>query len=175
MSKIGIIYKITNQLDGKIYIGQTIQSFKRRIQHHYASKDDMILHRAIRKYGKENFVAEEICSVVNKDDLNFLEKYFIQIFDSLASNGYNVALGGVNVMLGRNHSDETKQKMSESRKGREKNGNNIICNETGEIFISVSIAARKTGIYRKKIERQLTGEVKRSKIPLTFSYLNEIN
>lgn len=75
----GFIYKITNRLNGKSYIGQTIQNVKNRFYQHCANKCNkavlnMSIHKAIKKYGKSNFtvqVIEEIDSV-NLDDR---EKY----------------------------------------------------------------------------------------------------
>jgi hypothetical protein len=49
-------------------------------------------------------------------------------------------------------------------------GHSVICNQTGEIFISVLEAEHKTGIYRTAIYRQLTGKIKKTKCPLTFRY-----
>jgi group I intron endonuclease len=206
--KVGIIYRITNIINGKIYIGQTIQSLKRRFQHHCRSDGKMPFQRAIQKYGKENFVTEELCSTANLDDLNYLEIYFIQFYNSTVPDGYNVALGGTgSVMTGRKHSEETKLKMSESALGRifseetrekmsiakkgiklpaehvknlskariglSKAGRAIICNETGEEFKSVTAASKQTSVYRTKIYRQLSGQVKNTKCPFTFSYIKE--
>lgn len=210
MSKVkaGIIYKITNTINGKVYIGQTIQSLKRRFQHHCRTDGKMPFQRAIQKYGKESFVTEELCSATTLENLDLLEIYLIQYYNSVVPYGYNVALGGSgSVMTGRKHSKETKLKMSESALGRTfseetrkkmsiakkgiklpaehiknaskartgliKAGRAIICNETGEEFRSVTAASKKTGVYRTKICRQLSGQVKKTKCPLTFSYVNE--
>ena len=55
----GYIYKITNLVNGKSYVGQTIRTIEERWKQHIkdskGNKDDFYLHRAIRKYGKENF------------------------------------------------------------------------------------------------------------------------
>lgn len=62
----GFIYKITNKINGKVYIGQTIQSVKDRWHRHCGKKSirsaEMSMHikRAILKYGKENFIIETI-------------------------------------------------------------------------------------------------------------------
>lgn len=52
----GVIYKVTNRLDGKIYIGQTRVSVKKRFKEH--ARADSLLGKAIRKDGIENFIAE---------------------------------------------------------------------------------------------------------------------
>src|ERR1035437_2361474 len=205
-----IIYKITNKLTNKVYIGQTTKSLHTRLYHHFynSKKANCYFGHAINKYGKENFIAEEICSAKNLNDLNYLEEYFIKYYNSLMPNGYNIVLGGNNFkrvcgpMEGKTHSEDTKKKMSKSAmgktkssehclniskskkgtkylminakiKGYSKKGCPIICNETGESFISVLEASRQTGIYRTKIVRQLTGKVKNTKWPLTFQYINK--
>lgn len=93
----GFIYKITNKLNGKIYIGQTIQNVKERFYQHCATKCDeavlkMSIHKAILKYGKENFTLE-ILEEIDSIFLNEREKYWIQYFDSY-NKGYNETIGG---------------------------------------------------------------------------------
>lgn len=92
------IYKIENKLNHKIYIGQSIDIKKRWREHNFASfhpssKDyNMVIHKAIRKYGKSKFdysIIEE-CS---KEELNSREIYWINFFDSY-NHGYNCSKGG---------------------------------------------------------------------------------
>lgn len=92
----GFIYKITNNVNGKIYIGQTIQNVKERFYQHCATKCsdsvlNMAIHRAIKKYGKSNFTIEVI-EEVDKDSLNDREKFWIEYYNSY-NNGYNSTRG----------------------------------------------------------------------------------
>lgn len=88
------IYKVTNLVNDKIYIGQTVQKLNKRWGDHCAKGSGCkALSRAIKKYGKANFKVEEICSALNLNDLNYLENYFIKYYNSFGKNGYNLSLG----------------------------------------------------------------------------------
>lgn len=113
-----ILYLVTNKLDGKQYIGQTIQSLKKRWAVHCAPKSECpYLHNAIYKHGKENFTIEpiKICSSI--DELNRAEENAIKQYNTLAPNGYNISLGGAN---SGKMNEETKQKISVATKGKKK-------------------------------------------------------
>ena len=93
----GFIYKITNTINGKSYIGQTIQNVKERFYQHCATKcskavSDMAIHRAIKKYGKSNFTVEVI-EEIDSANLNDRERYWIKYYNSY-NNGYNSTKGG---------------------------------------------------------------------------------
>ena len=93
----GFIYKVTNTINGKYYIGQTIQNVKERFYQHCATKCsqailNMVIHKAINKYGKSNFTIEVI-EEVESTNLNDRERYWIRYYDSY-NNGYNSTEGG---------------------------------------------------------------------------------
>ena len=93
----GFIYKITNKLNNKVYIGQTIQKPIERFYQHCAKKCDkyilnMVIHKAIFKYGKDNFTFEVI-EEVPKQQLNEREEYWIKYYNSY-TDGYNSTKGG---------------------------------------------------------------------------------
>ncbi len=129
MDVFGIIYKVTNKINGKVYIGQTTQSFKKRKYNHlYAAKTDKYsnkcrdyFHKALTKYGFENFVwcVLEVCD--SKHNLDLAEQWYIRYYKSfvgfISSNGYNLTMGG-NGNSGLIFSDEHRMKLSKSRKGR---------------------------------------------------------
>jgi group I intron endonuclease len=114
-----IVYLVINKINGKMYIGQTIYSLEfRRAAHEYLSlrKDKVMFHRALKKYGKENFewiVLEECMGI---DILNFREQCYIIEFGTLVPYGYNLSSGGRNKRV----HDLTKGKISKYMKGRPK-------------------------------------------------------
>lgn len=83
---------IKNKLNQKVYIGQS-NNIERRWSEHKRSKDSCIIHKAIRKYGVDNFEFSIIqeCEVL---DLNRLEIYYIEQYNSVFPNGYNMTSGG---------------------------------------------------------------------------------
>ena len=96
------IYKIVNKINNKVYIGQSINIDKRIKEHFWKSqceKDvsyNSALHNAIRKYGKENFEWEVIeeCKI---EEIDEKERYYIQFYNSLTPNGYNILEGVKNL------------------------------------------------------------------------------
>ena len=88
----GIIYKITNKVNGKSYIGQTRYTIEFRWRQHQHKKDNTYFHNAIHKYGIENFNIEilEECDI---EDLNSREIFYIAKYDTF-NNGYNLTIGG---------------------------------------------------------------------------------
>lgn len=106
----GFIYCITNKINGKKYIGQTIRTIQKRwnehkwaattAQEHSKSK---YLYTSMRLYGIENFSIQEVLKISKKDknelldELNILEKHYIDKYNSLwYQNGYNLVSGGLN-------------------------------------------------------------------------------
>lgn len=113
-----IIYKITNLINNKIYIGQTIRTLKRRwLAHCHIKSTTFYIGKAIQKYGKENFTIEEIDKASSQEELNDKEKYWINHYNSTDSNiGYNLREGGDKFKM----SKETKNKISLANKGKKK-------------------------------------------------------
>lgn len=105
-----IIYKITNLLNGKIYVGKDSKNDPK----YYGS--GVFIRRAISKYGIDNFSKEIIQFCDSLDELNEMEKYWIKELDSRnPAIGYNVSEGGDGFNL-KNlpNYDEIKEKMSNS-------------------------------------------------------------
>jgi group I intron endonuclease len=114
----GIIYKIVNNINNKIYIGQTTQLIKARFRDHCnlrKSIEKSAIRCAIKKYGKENFIITEIDNSINKEDLDKKEIFWINCYNSLCPNGYNLSLGGNG---GGKMSSLTKEKISKIQTGK---------------------------------------------------------
>lgn len=116
-----IVYKVTNLINNKIYIGKTTSTLERRkIQHRSDAKKRLykcVLHDAINKYGESNFSWEIVDRCLFSESLLELEKYYIRKFHSKIPNGYNMTDGGEGA-TGRILSDESRRKMSRAQLGR---------------------------------------------------------
>ena len=109
--KYGCIYKITNLINNKIYVGQStrINDVVNRIY----QGSGLIIGKAIIKYGWENFKTEILDYAYNQIELNEKEPFYIKKCGSLSPVGYNLRKGGDQ---GGKHHEETCKKMSKSRK-----------------------------------------------------------
>lgn len=88
----GYIYKITNKVNGKSYIGQTRYTVEFRWRQHQHKKDNTYFHNAISKYGVENFTVETL-EECNIEDLDSKELFYIAKYDTF-KKGYNLTIGG---------------------------------------------------------------------------------
>ena len=119
VSKISCVYKITNTLNGKVYIGQTVDYRKRKVGHFsYLRRNahrNRYLQKSFNKYGESSFKMEIIkeCAV---DELDKLEIYYMRKYNSIDKTlGYNMVIGG---NTNKSFPDYIRQKMSRSQKGR---------------------------------------------------------
>lgn len=91
------IYKHTNKINGKCYIGRTKNGLKRFYSKcHTLSQNKSgctALQNAINKYGFDNFTTEILCYVESENELADLEVYYIKKWNSLTPHGYNIKLG----------------------------------------------------------------------------------
>lgn len=109
----GIIYKWTNTLNGKVYIGQTVRPeirYKRHLDEAFKNNSDYHFHRALRKYGIDAF-SYEVIEKVPVSELDDREVFWIAYYDSF-NNGYNSTEGGKG-NRGYIWSDEAKEAQSE--------------------------------------------------------------
>jgi group I intron endonuclease len=108
---MGFIYKITNNINGKFYIGKTSRTINWRFSTHKSASisPKNYFHRALKKYGVENFSIICIKEVRESDDIDILEKHYIECLKP----DYNLKEGG----QGGRHSDISRERMSKSQKG----------------------------------------------------------
>lgn len=183
----GVIYKYTNKINGKIYIDQTINE-KRRLNQHKKSSENSLFHRAIKKYGWENFEYKVLFKIHcnNEQDLtntlNIKESIAIRFFNSIDSNvGYNLKISGSKGKLnksvgdkiskshkglpGRKHTDEEKKSLSIKRRGVLNPMYGIHRPHTEEEKIKMSIALKGKYVGPKNLNfgkkrKPLSNEVK---------------
>jgi len=135
-----IIYKATNKLDGKIYIGKTSQKLTNRIKRHLRS--DYYFSRALRKHGLESFDFTVIEELDCNKTASCREQYWIKFYKSKGENGYNLTDGGEGI-TGWKHSKETRRKISQANEGQ------VFSDETrkklseAHLGVSLSIKHRK--------------------------------
>lgn len=120
----GLIYKIINKINGKIYVGKT-NDFNRRMAEH--KRANLYVDKAIRKHGWENFIVEVLEECETPEQLNEREIFWIAELNSKSPNGYNLTDGGDggktcsgenSPCFGRHHTAETRARMSLSHMGK---------------------------------------------------------
>ena len=194
------IYKVTNKVNGKCYIGKTVYNLEHRKKGHLKVKNirNYPFYNALNKYGLGSFTWETIYVCNNEEELNKMEMYFIKELNTLHPNGYNLSLGG-DGQSGFKHSEESKRKISENNwmrglpkerhpmygkhhtsESKSKMSNKlskpIICVTTGEIFSSSKEASIKTKITCSNIndccrnKRQSAGKHPITKEKLKWEY-----
>lgn len=122
MKTYNYIYLITNNLNGKIYVGKHSTD---NLEDGYMGSGKL-LHRAYNKYGKEHFSKKILAFADTEEKLNWFEKFYIKKYHA-RTNGYNLTDGGDGTLgckpwnkgkMCKHHSEETKRKISESCKGK---------------------------------------------------------
>ena len=158
--KIYSIYKATNILTGKSYIGFTSNLASRKRLHKYnAWKRNSPFYASIRLYGFDQFVWEEIYSSRDKEHtLCVMEDYFINSYNTKYPHGYNMKDGG----SGGNLSQVARKKISEKRRG-------ILFSEEHKKNLSLAhIGYKETEEHKKNISKSLKGKLKgRTNKPLS--------
>ncbi len=184
------IYKITNIQNNKVYIGQTIRPIQDRFHRHINDALNNILDthfaRAIRKYGKDNFIIEQIDQAQTQNELNKKEQYWIQYYNSV-QNGYNetdaISKCGGNTYQSKTEKEMEviKEKIRQTKLGAKNpmakkiKRINIITNKV-DIFDTIISCAKACGIKNGKtsITTRLNGQIKSPyKNTWIFEYYNE--
>jgi group I intron endonuclease len=202
---MGCIYRILCKTTGKSYIGQfRLDDPKYRINRHWrdAKKGSTcIIHQAMQKYGKDDFTVEVLCICTTQEELNIKEQEYIESYHSMCNdNGYNMVAGGKGrapnfhhkeehkermskLMTGRTVSDETKQRLSDAKKGiplnwseetrkraserSRQNATGVVCSEETKQKISKSLKGRPgvcKGQKRTEEQRKHISDAKKGKV-----------
>ena len=156
MKTTGCVYCITNTVNGKKYIGQTIQEPEKRIRRHFTTKQRSYLSRAVREYGKSAFLYEIVEDNIPHEHLAARERYWVAHLDTMSPNGYNLTSGGERVKI---VSANTRKKLSDALKG-EKNPNygKIRSHEHRRRLSEANTGKTHTPESRRKISESKKGE-----------------
>jgi len=159
------IYKITNQLNQKVYIGQTIQKLEQRFKQHCGDSRCRRIANSIQKHGIENFTIELIETCKTRDECNRKEIHWIIFYNSTDPKvGYNISLGGLTCERSeeyRKNISLAKQSTKNPMYGKPSTRRiKIICNETNKIFNSMHDAANYYDLSVTKICAVVNGRRK---------------
>ena len=167
-----VIYKATNKINGKVYVGQTVRSLAERMAEHIRH-DHTAFDKALRKYGLDAFDVEEIDSAASVEELNQKEIYWIGFYNCVVPNGYNMCDGGGNTK-GFHHSEASKQKMSDAKTEAFAGAGNPFFGKTHSETSRQKMSAKRKGMahmtpeqvqsvrkshYTAKVKNVDTGEV----------------
>lgn len=172
-----VIYKITNLINGKKYIGQT-KDFKKRMYSHknnHKRVSNHPLYSDMVTYGLDNFTFEIIDTAETVEDLDRLETYYILKEDStIDGNGYNISLGNnqpltesARLAMIERQTGENNWMFGKPSQFRER----VLCVDTGEIFESVTDASEKLNLILSKIAAVCRG-TRGTTGGLRFKYLD---
>ncbi|MEE1071657.1 MAG: GIY-YIG nuclease family protein [Cellulosilyticum sp.] len=151
------IYKITNTVDNRSYIGQSKDIKLRFRKHRYRLNKGIhhncFLQRAWDKYG-ESFFTFEVVEECLEEELDLKETYYISMYDSF-NNGFNMSVGGEGA-LGYRHSEEMKKSMHLRNTGKNNpNSRKVICED--RVFDTLRECANYYQIKEKTMHKWLCG------------------
>lgn len=153
LEKLYCVYKHTNTLNGKVYIGITSQQPEKRWKNGYGYEGNEYFYRAIQKYGWDSFEHEIIVDGLTKKQACAIEIELIKAYDSTNSDkGYNFSSGGDCGNAGCSRSDEWVEKMKEALRKP------VICIESSIVYKSVKHAEDQTGIRASSIGAACRGD-----------------
>lgn len=110
-----IIYKLTNHINGKVYIGKTKRGLRKRLGEHITQSSCRYLHNAIKKYGLNSFEIDILAQASDELEMSSLEHEYIVKYDCLVPNGYNLTM---ETDQGRSFHERTRNMMSHNVQGR---------------------------------------------------------
>lgn len=138
------IYKITCNINNKVYIGQTCQEVEQRFKRHMGYHKDTVdtkFYRAVRKYGVENFFVETIDTATSQDELDEKEVYWIKYFNAV-EEGYNTKTSkgkcGGDTLSNHPNKEEISEKIRKSKLG-----------DKNPMRINGGLKGKRNGMYGK--------------------------
>jgi group I intron endonuclease len=163
LSNMGVIYCLESP-NGKYYIGQTKRLIKKRIREHSIAKGGCLaLNNAIHKYGF-NLFKIEILLEVNDELLDFYEVKFIDSYDSMYPNGYNIRSGG---NTNSKHCEESRERIRKSKLGDKNPNFGKPRSENTKLSISEAKSGEKHHFYGKNLSES-------HKLKLSASHKSDI-
>jgi group I intron endonuclease len=152
----GRIYVITNKVNGKQYVGQTIQAVAKRWRQHQKGQCRVLAY-AIRKYGKDAFDVAVLDEVQTQDELDTRERFWIKRLCTMVPNGYNLDIGGRGVEqpsvetrllmrlahLGKKQTPEAVEKRVAPLRGRPRPKHVVAAMQEGRLAKPISIEGRQ--------------------------------
>lgn len=145
------VYKHTNKTNGKTYIGITSRTPEQRWKNGAGYICNQCFYNAIQKYGWDNgFTHEIICDKLSESEAKEKEVKYINLYDSMYPNGYNLTLGGEGVS-GWKMTEEQREKISIKNKGKKRSA------ETIEFLRKRQFGKRPDDQTRKKMSMSQTG------------------
>lgn len=146
------LYKLSNNVNGKSYIGITIRPVKKRLADHLGVAKrgrTTLIARALRKYGLDAFTLTVLAEASTYEELCEMERVAIQEYDTFNPHGYNLTLGGEGT-LGRLQTDEAKAAISAKNKGK-----------IHDQAFRDAVSARMKGVPKSPEQRAKMGEWQR--------------
>ena len=170
---MGFIYHIASP-SGKSYIGQTIRDTEKRRKEHFKCPGSCILlENAIKKYGDK--ITFEVLLEVNNEQLDFYEKQFIQQYNSIEPNGYNIRTGGAKG----HHSDISCERMRQAKLGEKNYNFGKPRTDSAKLAISNAKSGEKHHFYGKsltekhKLKLAVSHRKSHSELPMYMVYVKE--
>lgn len=158
-----IIYKAVNKINGNTYIGKTVNTLNYRKSGHINAalkrNNNTYFHKAIRKYGKENFEWSVIQTCITENHLNLAEQAYIELYKIKGIKLYNMTEGGEGT-VGFKPSKETRKNMSKRTSGE----NNPMYGKKGHLAPSFGkpgtmLGKNQSDESKEKIRQALIGRV----------------
>lgn len=145
------VYKATNILNNKMYIGQTSRPERRFAEHTWRGSKSKILSTAIKKHGKENFEFTILCWCPDKSYADYVEQELIKAHDTRRV-GYNICVGGEGFGSGEDHPCYGRKAGEEERRLKSESKRGIL----NPMFGKANTPEQKTKIRESLLGREIT-------------------